>query len=889
MKLLGLGAVMALAAGAHGQSLEDYDVVWDSPSKDAAGSMPLGNGEMTLNTWVEVGTGDLLILIGRTDSHSEIGRVLKVGRIRVSLSPSPFLDKGFRQELHLRQGQIEFAGGGESLRLFVDSHLDVLHLRGRFKTPRKVAVKVESWRDKPRSLPPDEGGSAWSVNGGPFPLVESADVFLRERAYLTWYHRNETSAVPKLWENQSLVGLPGTFDPLLHRTFGARVEGKALVTTRANQLESPTAIQDVEIRLATHAAQTPSVDGWRSGVNLTMAKSSDGAEARTLAWWKGFWNRSWVFANEPNTNPVVPANAFPLRIGFDSGGGNRFPGTLHDAFVFDRALTASEVASAKAPEETPKDFSKGLTLIAEIEPKEAKPGRIFDKLTAGRQDGFLFDTHPGTNLRFIVGEIEMIAKDVLTIGERQRVAATYNPATGEAAIYRNRVRVAFRAPDPGQGSLVTRGYVLQRFVQACQGRGEYPIKFNGGYLTVEPTAMGRNSNPDYRNWGDAHWFQNVRHMYHPMLASGDVEMTEPFFRLYESVRPLSESRSRLYYGAEGAYFPETMSVWGTYAGGDYGWNRAGLKPGDVQSPWWRWAWNQGPELSALMLDRWDYTRDERFLKERVLPMAESVLKYFDTRFRKDARGKIVLDPTQVVETYWEGVVNDTPSVAGLIEVTDRLNRLPSRLVPARLRTFFARMKTAVPALSLETTPAGRQIAPAEKYLPKISNVENGELYASWPFRVVSLSHPALIEEARLAYRQRKHQLPVGWGYDGNVAARLGLVSEAARILGLKVRNSNAAYRWPATWGPNFDWLPDQNHGGNLLNQTNLMLLQSDPIEEGGKIRLFPAWPQDWDVDFRLHAAGRTTVRAVLKKGKIERLEVTPKSRAKDVVLPAWAK
>lgn len=886
MRVTLLGVAFAMVASAGAQSLEDYDVVWDSPSKDSAGSMPLGNGEVTLNAWVEAGTGDLLILIGRTDSHSEIGRVLKVGRLRISMDASPFLGPDFRQRLQLREGQIEFSGGGETLRLFVDCNIDVVHLEGNLKTARKVAVTVESWREKPRPLPPDEGGSAWSVNGASFPLVESADAFTRERAAITWLHRNETSVVPKLWENQSLTGLPGTFDPLLNRTFGARVEGKGLVTTSLMKLESPAPTRDVAIRIATYTAQTPTVAQWKNGVVRAMAQSTDGAEARTKAWWKAFWERSWVFADEPSTNPTIPANDLPLRIGFDSGEGNRFPGRILNAVAYNRAMTAAEIETVTVAGRDVRNLEKGLTLIAQIEPSEAKPGRIFDKLTAGRNDGFLFDTHPGKNLRFIVGDIELVAPNVLTLNEVQKVAATYDPATGEAAIYRNGVRVAHRVAE--KGSLVTRGYVLQRFVQACQGRGEYPIKFNGGYLTVEPTPMGRISNPDYRNWGDPHWFQNVRHMYHPMMASGDIEMTDPFFRMYESVRPLSESRNRLYHGAEGAYFPETMSVWGLYAGGDYGWNRTGLKPGDVQSPWWRWAWNQGPELTALMLDRWDYSRDEKFLKERVLPMAESVLKYFDTRFKKDAQGKIVLDPTQVVETYWEGVINDTPTVAGLIEVTDRLTRLPEKLVSPERRAFFTRMQAATPALPLETTPAGRQIAPAEKYVPKISNVENGELYGSWPFRVASLSHPALIEEARLAYRQRKHQLPVGWGYDGSVAARLGLTSEAVRILGLKVRNSNPAYRWPATWGPNFDWLPDQNHGGNLLNQTNLMLLQSDPLEEGGALRLFPAWPQDWDVDFQLHAAGKTKVRVVLKKGKIEKLEVSPSTRAKDIVLPTWA-
>jgi len=112
-----------------------------------------------------------------------------------------------------------------------------------------------------------------------------------------------------------------------------------------------------------------------------------------------------------------------------------------------------------------------------------------------------------------------------------------------------------------------------------------------------------------------------------------------------------------------------------------------------------------------------------------------------------------------------------------------------------------------------------------------------------------------------------------------VAALLGLSDEAARILALKCANSHPAYRWPATWGPNFDWLPDQNHGGNLLMTTQLMLLQT----AGDKIRLLPAWPKDWDVRFKLHAPAQTTVEATVIGGKITQLKVTPESRRKDIV------
>ena len=50
-----------------------------------------------------------------------------------------------------------------------------------------------------------------------------------------------------------------------------------------------------------------------------------------------------------------------------------------------------------------------------------------------------------------------------------------------------------------------------------------------------------------------------------------------------------------------------------------------------------------------------------------------------------------------------------------------------------------------------------------------------------------------------------------------------------------------------------------------------------------QILLLPAWPKDWDCEFKLHAPYETTVEGVFKAGTLERLTVTPESRAKDVV------
>ena len=53
---------------------------------------------------------------------------------------------------------------------------------------------------------------------------------------------------------------------------------------------------------------------------------------------------------------------------------------------------------------------------------------------------------------------------------------------------------------------------------------------------------------------------------------------------------------------------------------------------------------------------------------------------------------------------------------------------------------------------------------------------------------------------------------------------------------------------------------------------------------GDKILLFPSWPKEWDVDFKLHAPGNTTVEGVLIGGELRELKVLPENRSKDVII-----
>jgi hypothetical protein len=894
------------------------DVIWNTPGKNSSDSMPLGNGELGINLWVEE-NGDLLFYIGRNDTFSEVSQLCKAGRIRVALSPNPFLaGVPFRQALKLRDGVCEITAGASgkevSLKVFVDSASPVVHVLGKSGQPILVTAKVESWRKEPQVVP-DE--SAWTLAKGPNKIIQSADIFPKAgRNSVSWYHRNESSlAFEETIRVQSLEPIRNTLkDPLLHRTFGGWVTGAGFESTDDLTLATPRPVKDFHLRVASPSEQTPTAEAWLKSAESIAKSAEDGQAAltRTAASWRKFWDRSWVIC-ETGAGFDVPVNSNPVRIGVDSAGGNRFSGAIGSINLIGNVMTAADIAgrAKSGPQiKTPDtlaapSFKQGLGIEGWIKPDSGAAARIIDKVTAGAEDGFLFDIQPDGKLRLIIGSATLVSPDVLKPGQWQHVAATFDPKLAAMAIYLDGRMVAelpsaisptgttkhglFLGQDkvsPDIASMtVGKAHTLQRYMQACAGRSVFPIKFNGSIFTVEPKPLGIDANPDWRRWGDCHWWQNVRMPYHAMQAAGDFDLMMPLFDTFERIRPFAEARAKLYHNVEGCYFAETMTVWGTYANRDYGWDRTGKQPKDVDCLYWRFAWNQGLEVVGLMLDYYEHTGDKAFLENRLLPMASSVLKYFDTRFRKDADGRIILDPTQAVETYWHEVINDTPSVAGLNDVSVRLCALAENLTTQEQRKFFTHMKAAAPVIPIEDAQlAGktvRRVAVAQKYNPKRSNCENPELFPIWQFRVFGLERP-MLEEARNAYQLRGSHNDVGWGYDSNAAALLGMTDEAARIMKVKMANANAAYRWPATWGPNFDWLPDQCQGGNLMATINYMLLQ----HSGDKILLLPAWPKDWDVSFKLHAPRQTTVEVVYRGGKIEKLEVLPRERRKDITLPA---
>ena len=424
---------------------------------------------------------------------------------------------------------------------------------------------------------------------------------------------------------------------------------------------------------------------------------------------------------------------------------------------------------------------------------------------------------------------------------------------------------------------VTTAYAAQRYLSACAGRGRLPIRFNGSIFTIS-----YKGDPDYRRWGSGYWWQNTRLPYYPMFAAGDLDQLHPLFRLHLGLLDFSVKRTRKYLNHGGAYIPECIQPWGDHFIGSYGpiceWKD---RPDKLQEHGYhKYEWLCQLELSLLLLNYRAYTGDDAWFKEKALPAIREYVRYFDEHYGLDAKGRYLMHPAQAAETWWD-CTNPMTEVSGLMRVTDLLLALPDGVLSPEDRALFAKIRARVPDLPVRKLDDGGIVfAPGEKFAMH-HNCETPELYCVFPFRLCSFEKPNA-EIGRRTYRDgRFHKLYRGWSQDEMNAAYLGLTEEAREhIADRALTHSKKIYRWPAYWGPNFDWCPDQDEGGIFQNTIQSMLLQV----EGKKIFLMPAWPKDWNCLFKLHAPCNTTVEGRIENGEVKDLVVTPASRLADIVV-----
>jgi fibronectin type 3 domain-containing protein len=416
---------------------------------------------------------------------------------------------------------------------------------------------------------------------------------------------------------------------------------------------------------------------------------------------------------------------------------------------------------------------------------------------------------------------------------------------------------------------VTSGYLAQRFTEACQGRGQYPIKFNGGTFTYDNPTNGQNA--DYRSWGPGYWNQNTRLLYWPMLASGDLEMMMPYFNIYMNILPLQTAVTNLYYGHGGAFFPETFNIFGLYYGDDWYWNNGGTTAGDLYI---KYHYSGALDTLAMMLTYYDYTQDSTFAANYIVPMATQTIRFFNEHWPK-TNGQLVFYPANACEMYWS-CTNPTDYIAGLNYDIQKLLALPSNLTTPALVSEWQGCLAALPPLPMD--PTGTYVKPAQSYGTGM-NVENPECYCIFPYRLYGVGLPNFNTALATFNNRTVTSYKSDWSQDPIEEALVGLGSAAQRDITYNFNDTDSTARYQGFWATESDYVPTEDTGGAAMSALQYMLMQS----VGNQITVLPAWPANWNVDFKLNAPQNTSVRLILKGNAITQLTVTPASRASNVV------
>lgn len=272
------------------ENLNNYNIVWNTQSRDSGESMPLGARDIGCNVWVE--NDRLFVYMAQSGAFDSCGNMLKAGRLCISFDKAVFKD-GFEQKLILQEGCITIKGKWDkqeiNIRLWNEIFRSALHIHIASTEKITCRCNYENWRVRES---------------------ENSDVVIPETNALIFYHRNlRSNMLESRLAEQEIEYLREYFpDVEKNRTCGGRLTAPNMVFTGKNTgryLNTDftgylfcTAIpeNEIDIDVFFHISQAASADVWKAQLSEKIAKyDHNKARKDALAWWEQFWRRSYVF------------------------------------------------------------------------------------------------------------------------------------------------------------------------------------------------------------------------------------------------------------------------------------------------------------------------------------------------------------------------------------------------------------------------------------------------------------------------------------------------------------------------------------------------------------------------------------------------------------------
>lgn len=482
--------------------------------------------------------------------------------------------------------------------------------------------------------------------------------------------------------------------------------------------------------------------------------------------------------------------------------------------------------------------------------------------------------------------------------------------------------------DDGVADALERDYTYYLYIMGCSSRGKYPPKFNG---------MIWCTSGDKRRWGSQYWWWNEQSLYPALFAANHLELMNPMFNMYGDMHDAAELAASQQWGSKGIFLPETVafngserlpqaiaaelrdfllerksvgelspafrkylkhrhphsSRWNFLHGATY---RRGKKR--IFSPYSYVVhiFSSSAKIAYLYWLRYEYTLDERWLRNRAYPMLKGVAEFYRNypNVKKGNDDKYHIHNVNSHEPLWGGqdTMEELAAMHGIFPLVIIASKILN--VDVKMRSIWQEFLDNVAPLPTSdhpdailfnrhpnATPTWAQgLKPYWKIVSKDSPTFTRPCvhYDLWTLetkdpKIAKIAHATF--EAAPRYRQ----ILAGHSVHGLseipiTAAILGRRNDVRTILPVqanqKERFSNRLALDEGEQTQNVEAI------GVVSYALQLALCQSIPAGPGKDpvIRLFAAWPKEWDAQYTLLCRRGFVITSSMQKGQIEFVEVT---------------
>ncbi|SMC37946.1 glycosyl hydrolase family 95 catalytic domain-containing protein [Pedobacter africanus] len=478
-----------------------------------------------------------------------------------------------------------------------------------------------------------------------------------------------------------------------------------------------------------------------------------------------------------------------------------------------------------------------------------------------------------------------------------------------------------------EADFVEKNYTYYLYVMGSSSRGAYPTKFNGMLWTT---------GGDQRKWGANFWGANQSCLYNALFPTNHLELMDPMFNMYSNAYPSFGKSAEQQWGSKGIYIPETVGFDGEPVLPDdiaaemrelylkkKNWQQRSqrfIDYAETKQPFlsrWNWkkdtSWvagkwpladrgsgpyspvnhifSRGAKIAYQYWQRYEYTGDMDWLRQRAYPMLKGIAEFYRNfpNLRKE-NGRYHIYHVNDNESIWGGhnTVEEIASMKGIFPAAIKAAELLG--TDQELRKHWESFISDLSPLS--SSKAYPETAAQPEYwvgsLPPLlkgngQRRPDGNTMPVWFFDLCNPGgDPEMLKIAQQTYD--------GYFREGGIKAYqpyvLSKIPAAGAVLGRsdairylvpsqirrKAGDEVLANRMDLSEG---FYTTNIQRLGRAADALHPGLLQTAPESPAGDpvIRLFPAWPKEWDAAFSLLGRGNFLITSAILNGEISFVEL----------------